>query len=579
MPRMKGSEWIANAWLALGVKDVFLVPTNLYDSLVRLEGRGVRRILTHGEKAAAYMADAYAQASGRPGIVITQGGPGATNLAAGLADAYQGSVPVIAFTSTVSPAQSLRNRYQEVVAHFEDVTKYRAVVARTDRLPDMFAQAWRAATAGDPRPVVLFVLADTEAGQADLPEPRFDTRYAAFPAIRIEPEPAAVAQACDELLRAERPVMVVGGGAMKSGAWAECVQLAERLQLPVATSLSGKGAIADDHPLSVGVVGSYARRCANDVVSRADVALLVGTRAGGQSTNNWTLPRPESRVIHISIDPSEPGRNYPHTLPLAADAQTTLRRMLAYAGDQNVRRPEWLEEIEGYVQRWRRAKQPLMESSQSPIRPERICLEITRTLPDDGVVVADTGYAGAWAGALIEFSTNGRRFLRCEGSLGWALPAAIGAKAALGDRPVLCFTGDGGFWYHIAELETAVRYGLGVVFVVLNNHALAFDTHVLDFRFESKGYELAEYLDIDFAQIARTIGCDGVRVTDPNDLSDVLRRAFASGKPTVIDVVTDHEAVAPVTNFDSLGRQERRVPDEAGDTIGVAALHPLGIGS
>jgi acetolactate synthase I/II/III large subunit len=566
---MKGSEWIADAWLALGVKDIFLVPTNLYDSLVQLEGRGVRRILTHGEKAAAYMADAYAQASGHPGIVITQGGPGATNLAAGLADAYQGSVPVIAFTTTVAPSQALRNRYQEVTAHFEDVTKYRGVVARTDRLPDMFAQAWRAATSGDPRPVVLFVLSEAEAGEADLSAPRFDPRYTCFPAIRVEPEPATVALACEQLLRAERPVMVVGGGAMKSGAWAECIELAERLDIPVATSLSGKGAIADNHPLSVGVVGSYSRRCANDVVARADVALLVGTRAGGQSTNNWTLPRPDAQVIHISIDPAEPGRNYSRTTPLAADARSTVQRMLDSLGSRRVERADWRAEAGSYVQRWRRAKEALSSSGQSPIRPERICREITRTLPRDGIVVADTGYAGAWAGAFIEFDTPGRRFIRCEGSLGWAMPAAIGVKAALADQPVVCFTGDGGFWYHIAELETAVRYGIAPVFVVLNNHALAFDTHVLDFRFESKGYELAEYGDVDFGQVARAIGCEGVRISDPDDLGPALERAYASGKPTVIDVVTDHDAVGPVTNFDSIGRQERRVPDDAGDVVSV----------
>jgi acetolactate synthase-1/2/3 large subunit len=186
---VRGYEYIAKAWIALGVRDIFLVPTNLYDSLIELEGRGVRRILTHGEKAAAYMADGYAQASGRPGVVVTQRGPGATNLAAGLADAFQGAVPVIAFTEPIPGDLTHKNKYQYVEYDFGKVTKFDAEVLLTCRLPDLFAQAWREATAGDPRPVHLAFHPDAEAGSADLPEPRFQERYLTYPAIRMEPEP------------------------------------------------------------------------------------------------------------------------------------------------------------------------------------------------------------------------------------------------------------------------------------------------------------------------------------------------------------------------------------------------------
>jgi acetolactate synthase I/II/III large subunit len=568
---MKGYEFIAKAWIALGVKDIFLVPTNLYDSLVQLEGSGVRRILTHGEKAAAYMADAYAQVTGRPSVVVAQGGPGATNLAAGLADAYQGSVPVITFTTAISPSITYKNRYQFVESSFEKVTKFEALIATTARLPDLMAQAWREATSGDPRPVHLLMPAEVEAGEADLPEPSFDSRYLRFPAIRIEPEPAAVSEAVAMLERAQRPVIVVGAGAMKSGAWPEVQELAERMQIPVASTIGGKGAISDDHPLAVGIVGSYARRCANEIVAAADLVLVIGTRTGGMSTNQWTIPAKGTQLIHITIDPREPGRNYPRTLPLVADAKTALTRMLAQVTTR--REPtSWVAETRERVARWRTAKEPMLSSNQTPIRPERLCREISRTLPPDGVVVADTGYAAAWSGAFIDLTPAGRRFIRCEGSLGWALPAAIGVKAALPNQPVVAFMGDGGFWYHIAELETALRYGISPVFVVLNNHALAFDTHILDFRFQSRGYELAEFLDVDLAMVARAIGCEGERITDPADLGEALERAYRSKKPTVLDVVIDHDAVGPVTNFDALGRAERRIPDDSGDTVGVAPI-------
>jgi acetolactate synthase-1/2/3 large subunit len=566
---VKGSQYIAKTWLAYGVKDIFLVPTNLFDSLVELEGKGVRRILTHGEKAAGYMADGYAQATGRPGIVITQGGPGATNLAAGLAEPWQSSTPVIAFTGARSHAQSYKNAYQDVTAHFESVTKYDVEVARTDRLPDLLAQAFREATTGDPRPVHLAIHPEAEAGEADLPEPEANPRFVSYPAIRTEPSAPDVEAAVELLLRAERPVIVAGGGLIKSGAWPELIELAERLSIPVATSLSGKGAINENHPLAVGVLGTYARRCANRVVELADVALIVGTRTGSQSTNNWTLPRQNADIIHINIDPRELGRNYPRNtrVGLAADAKVALTRIMEALGENRRAPGEWVAEAQRIVHRWWEGKEPLLSSDASPIRPERLCRELTEALPGDAVIVADTGYAAAWCGAFVELREPGKRFFRCEGSLGWALPAAIGVKAALPDKPVICFTGDGGFWYHLSELETALRYNLNVVFVVLNNHALVFDTHILDFRFDSKAYELAEFTDVDFARVAQAIGCDGIRVHKPDDLPAALRRAFANDKSIVIDVVIDHDAVAPVTSYDRMGRRERMVPDELGEVV------------
>ena len=529
----------------------------------------MRRILTHGEKAAGYMADGYAQASGRPGVVITQGGPGAANLAAGLAEPWQSSTPVIAFTGARSQAQAYKNAYQDVTAHFESVTKYSAEVRSTARLPDLLAQAFREATSGDPRPVHLAIAPEAEAGEADLPEPAADPRFLAAPAARVEPSQADVEAAVEALTRAERPVIIAGGGVMTSGAWPELIELAERLSIPVATSLSGKGSINEDHPLSVGVLGTYARRCANEVVARADLALIVGTRTGSQSTNNWTLPGPDTEIVHVNIDPRELGRNYPRTtkVGIAADAKVALGRVVEALGETRTEPSEWAAEAGRVVRRWWEGKEALLGSTASPIRPERLCRELTETLPPDAVIVADTGYAAAWAGAYVEMRQPGKRFIRCEGSLGWALPASIGVKAALPDRPVVCFTGDGGFWYHLGELETAVRYGLNIVFVVLNNHALAFDTHILDFRFDSKAYELAEFTNVDFAAVGRAIGCRGVRVQDPAELRGAINDAFAADASTVIDVIIDHDAVAPVTAYDRVGRRERMVVDDLDEVV------------
>jgi branched-chain amino acid aminotransferase len=347
------------------------------------------------------------------------------------------------------------------------------------------------------------------------------------------------------------------------------IELAEKLAIPVATTLSGKGAINENHPLAVGVLGSYARKSANEIVANADLALIVGTRTGSQSTNGWTLPSRETDIIHINVDPSELGRNYPANtkVAIAADARTAVGAIVAAAGD-TVRPPgEWVAEVQRIVRHWWEGKEPLLASGDAPIRPERLCRELTETLPPEAVVVADTGYAAAWAGAFVELRQPGKRFFRCEGSLGWALPAAQGVKVAVGETPVVCFTGDGGFWYHLGELETAVRYGLNIVYVVLNNHALAFDTHILDFRFDSKAYELAEFGDVDFSAVARAVGCDGVRVTDPARLRGAIEDALGNARPTVIDVVIDHDAVAPVTAYDRAGRRERMVVDDLDEIV------------
>jgi acetolactate synthase-1/2/3 large subunit len=296
--------------------------------------------------------------------------------------------------------------------------------------------------------------------------------------------------------------------------------------------------------------------------------MSIGTRTGGQSTDRWKVPHISTRLIHITIDPREPGRNYPHTLPVVADAKVALQRLLA--GISEHRTPgDWVASVQAEVARWRAAKSILINSDTVPIRPERVCAELSKVLPERSVVVADTGYDGAWAGAFVEFASAGRRFIRCEGSLGWALPASIGVKAALPDQSVVAIMGDGGFWYHFAELETAVRYGINVVMIVLNNHALVSDTHILDLQFQSRAYELAELQDVDFGGVARALGAEGIRVTDPNSLHSVLADVLRADTTTVIDVVIEHDAAGPVTDLQK-SRQAPNVDlDDYGDVVAV----------
>ena len=318
--------------------------------------------------------------------------------------------------------------------------------------------------------------------------------------------------------------------------------------MPVVTSLNGKGSIPEDHLLSVGVLGTYSRSCANQVAYEADLVLIVGSQTGGQATHFWRVPKPGVPTIQINVDPAELGRNYPSQVDLLADARLAVQQLIDViepppGGDRVVpARPAARVRVGAELQ-------PHRESEASPIRPERLCREVQDILPADGVLVSDTGHAGIWSGTMIDLTHRAQSYLRCAGSLGWGLPAAMGAKCALPDRPVICFTGDGGVWYHLAELETAVRCNLNTVTVINNNRSLNQGKPAVDLLYAERDGnpdELWVFEDIDFAKIAESMGCFAVRVTRAEDLRDALAAALAAGRPAVVDVVTDINVVAPL---------------------------------
>ena len=547
MARMTGNRFIAETLAGYGVDHVFFVPAGTYKMLAAMEGLGIRRILAHAEKAAAYMADGYARASGRPGVVMAQASPGANNLAAGLGDPYVGASPVIALTTARAPEERYRHAYQELdqMPFFGPVTKFSASVDRVDRIPDLLRQAFREVTTGTPRPAHLDILTDAADEEADL-EVVVEDAFRRLPAFRPEPDGASVAAAATALAAAERPVIVAGGGVIASEAWTELVELAEKRSIPVATSLNGKGAIAAAHPLSVGTCGLYSRSSANRVVGSADLVLFVGSQTGGQVTNNWTVPPVGTPVIQIDVEPQELGRNYPNALGLLGDARVTLRRLID-ALRPGAPAEQWLSETRMAVEEYRADVAEHRASDAVPVRPERVIQEMEAALPEDTLLVSDTGHSGIWTGAMMDLDRSGRTYVRAAGSLGWGLPAAIGAKCAVPDRPVVCFTGDGGFWYHFGELETAVRYGIDTVTVVNNNSSMNQETRGIEMAYDGDppGYELMTFNDVDFARLAEDLGCFGARVEEPGQIRPALEAALACGRPAVVDVVTDRTVLPP----------------------------------
>jgi acetolactate synthase I/II/III large subunit len=555
MPGTTGPHFIADMLHGYGVTHVFFVPQMLLETLTGMEGMGIRRVMVHGEKAAAYMADGYARASGCPGVCMAQH-VGASNLVAGLRDAYMACSPVIALTGGPAPAARYRHAYQELedFSQFDHTTKLNARVDHIARLPDLLRQAFREATTGAPGPVHLQIgghHAEAVMTEADLAL-RIESEFKAVPAYRPAADPAQVAAALRLLAAAERPIIVAGGGVAWSKAQAEVVALAERLSIPVATSLNAKGAMLDTHPLAVGVVGTYSRACANRAVGEADLVFFIGSHTGGQVTARWQVPKPGTQVIHLDIDAREIGRNYPTEQALLGDARTVLRQMLEVAAkDGGGKRPPWLARVRRLVEEWRASVAANVNSEAVPMRPERVCREITRFLPENAVLVSDTGHSGIWTGAYVEFTRPGQRLIRCAGSLGWGFPGALGVKCALPDAPVVCFAGDGGFYYHLAELETAARYGINLVVVVNNNGALNQEIPHFDRAYggdpDERGREMWGFSQVNFAKVAESLGCVGMRVEKPSEVAPALEHALGAGRPAVIDVVTDHRAFSPRT--------------------------------
>ena len=555
MPKTTGPRFVADVLRGYGVTHVFFVPQMLLETLTSMEGMGIRRVMTHGEKAAAYMADGYARASGKPGVCMAQH-VGGSNLAAGLKDAYLACSPVIAMTGGPAPLARHRHAYQELedFTQFEHTTKFNATVAHITRLPDMLRQAFREATTGCPGPVHLQIAghhAESIMTEGDL-DLSVEEQYCRTPAHRPAADPGQVTAALRVLAAAERPVIVAGGGVAWSGAQKEVVALAEKLQIPVATSLNAKGEILDTHPLAVGVVGTYSRACANRTVGESDLVFYVGSHTGGQVTARWQVPEPGKPVIHLDIDAREIGRNYPTKVGLLGDARTVLRQMIEAAGTVPAsQRAAWLAHVRTLVQGWRESVAANTDSDAVPMRPERVCREISSALPENGVLVCDTGHSGIWCGAMVQFTRPGQRLIRCAGSLGWALPGALGVKCALPDTPVVCFAGDGGFYYHLAELETAARYGINLVAIVNNNGALNQEIPHFDKAYggdpDERGREMWGFTPVNFAKVAESLGCMGMRVERPDEVAPAIETALKAKKPVVIDVVTDHRAFSPKT--------------------------------
>ena len=553
MPRkMTGARLIAEMLKAYGVSHVFFMDAILRRALAEMDEVGVKRILGHSEKAVAYMADGYARVSGRPGVCMAQS-VGAANLAAGMQDPYLGHSPVIAITGRHVASMQYRNAYQEV-AHeplYAAVTKWQGRIDTLDQIPHLLRQAFREATTGTPRPVHLDIAGFT--GDAVTPlEGEFDVNadeaHTRYPAFRPAPDPETIRKAAAAIAKSVRPVIVADRGAEISGARDALVKLAERIQAPLVATLDAKATLAEDHPLARGMLGAYGRSSANHAVAEADLVIYAGSNTSDHTTANYKLPKPGTPIIQIDLDPVEIGRNYPGAIGIQSDVRAALEALAERV--PAAKHDEWLAHTRKFVDEWRAEADKSRAADTTPLRPERLCGELTEVLPRDAILIADTGYAALWTGTLVYLRHPTQSYFRAAGSLGWSFPASLGAKCAAPNRPVVCFCGDGGFFYHLPELETARRRKIKTVTIVNNNHCLAQGLRNLNIAYQghdetNKG-ECYEFLETDFAKVAQSFGCFGATVEKAGEFRKAFEAALASELPAVIDVRTEFAHLAPM---------------------------------
>lgn len=558
--KLDGGQLLVEMLKAYGVRHVFGVPGDtglaFYDALRRAAG-DITHVLARDERSAAYMADVYARVSFRPGVCEGPSGAGATYLASGLAEAHSSSIPVVALLSDTPVGREDCNVLTALdqPALFKPITKWTSLVKDPGRIPAAVRQAFRLATTGRPGAVQLTLPMDVLAHSVKAPSLYAEEACRTYPAYRTRPDPAAVDRAASLLAAARRPVIVAGGGAVTSGAWAELAALAEMAGAPVGTSICGKGAIAENHPLSVGVVGGNGGRpYANALLAEADLVLYVGCKTDSVTTDNWTRPNTSrgQTILHLDVDPTEIGRNYETAVGLVGDARLGLADLAAALQARvGSPRPSPLLECQGEVAAFWSDFEAKAAATTKPIKPQRVIQALARLLPAGSIVVADAGTPTPFAAAYLS-SEAGRRVIipRGYGGLGYALPGVLGACLACPEATVVGLLGDGSFGMSAGELETVARLGLPVTLIQFNNACFGWIKVSQELFHDGRCFGV-DFSDVDYAGIARGFGLQAVRVEDPADVEPALRQALASGCPTFVDVVTECETgeVPPVTKF------------------------------
>ncbi|WP_419909105.1 thiamine pyrophosphate-binding protein [Hoeflea sp.] len=557
---LNGAEAMVRMLEAHGVQHIFGLcgDTTLpfYDALYRLN-HGITHVLTRDERSATYMADAYSRVTGRVGVCEGPSGGGATYIIPGLIEASESSYAVLGITTDISVASYGKYPLTELdqEALMRPLTKWNTVIRRADHMPRMVRAAFRAMTTGRPGAAHLGLPYDIQYDAVDAEDVWADGKLKTYPAYRAAPEPGAAEAAVDAILSAKFPLIVCGGGVVIAGAMDELDRLATRLDIAVATSISGQGSLAETHPNCLGVVGSNGGTDETwELMEAADLVVFMGCRAGSTTTSRWEAPKPGARIVHFDSDPMVIGANYEPEVGVCGDLKLTLAAVNAELDRRGQGSGTFGggEAIADIKRRKFAIFDRLAQGGERPIRPERVIDAMMKVLPEDATVLSDPGTSCPYYSAYYQQPKEGRYFItnRAHGALGYSLSAALGAWYGRPSSKIVAMMGDGSFGFTCGELETVCRSRAPITYIVFSNANFGW------IKASQYADTDARYYNVDFnrtdqAAVAAAYGVKSWRVEDPGDLERVLKLAVNHDGPSLVDIVCQplEEANAPVRRW------------------------------
>jgi len=545
----RGAQILIESLCFEGVDTIFGYPggavLHIYDELWRARERITHYLVRH-EQGAVHMAEGYARATGRVGVVLVTSGPGATNAVTGIANAYMDSTPLVVITGQVPKHLIGTDAFQEVdtVGITRPCVKHNYLVRDVRDLAGVVREAFHLARTGRPGPVVIDIPKDVSAARASYS--RLDHVSFPFSDVKAKPRQSEVARAVKAILNSRRPVLYVGGGIVNSGADVPLHEFAETLRLPVAPTLMGLGGFQSGHPLSLGMLGMHGTYAANMSVAESDLLIAIGVRFDDRVTGKLATFAPQASIIHVDIDPANIGKNVAPTLSIAGDAQAVLDEFNSHLSkiepqelqESLGRREPWWERIRA----WQHSQPLRFSGSQSQIKPQSVIRELHQLTKGEAIITTDVGQHQMWVAQFYPF-TQTRQLITSGGlgTMGFGLPAAIGAKLARPDKLVIAVVGDGGFQMTNQELATAVQYDLQVKILIMNNGYLGMVRQWQEMFYERTYSEVDISVAPDFVKLAEAYGAAAFRATRPDELHDVLSAAINHKGVAVIDVVVSKE--------------------------------------
>lgn len=543
---MRGGEAIIESLKNMGVKTIFGYPGGqtipFYDMLYDAD---IDHILVRHEQCAAHAADGYARASGRVGVCLATSGPGATNLVTGIGTAFMDSSPIVAITGQVPTHLIGNDAFQEadIIGITMPIVKHSFQPKDPDLIPSMIKTSFEIASTGRPGPVLIDVPKEVQEGELT----KFDDTLIETPGYNptIKGNIRQVKKARDLIKEAKRPLILAGAGVIISNACCELKKLAETINAPVMTSLLGKGAFDETNDLALGMLGMHGRKVSNDYINESDLLIAIGVRFSDRTTGRLDSFVPDTKVIHIDIDPAEIGKNVDVDLPIVGDARNILSSLNKVLNDYNPSAEvnDWADMIKAKKQELR----PRVTYEDVPLKPQTVIKEISESLTPESILTTDVGQNQMWAAHFFD-TQKPRKFISSGGlgTMGFGFPSAIGAKIACPDDPVVSINGDGGFLMVCQELATVREYDIPVIAVVLENRTLGMVYQWQSLLYDNRHSQTLLGSSPDFVKLAESFGVNAERITQPGETKEALEKAIKDNEPILLNVVIDSEEALPM---------------------------------